>query len=49
MSDKAKSTPGCIRACFDDPDDPDRTALHIERYLNFAISLVEFQFRALRR
>ncbi|HEY0623953.1 IlvD/Edd family dehydratase [Sphingomonas sp.] len=31
------------RAWFDNPDNPDMTALYIERYLNFGISLEELQ------
>ena len=27
------------RAWFDDPDNVDMTALHLERYLNFGLSL----------
>ena len=31
------------RAWFDDPDNPDMTALYIERYLNYGLSLEELQ------
>lgn len=31
------------RAWFDDPDNPDMTALYVERYLNYGISLEELQ------
>jgi dihydroxy-acid dehydratase len=31
------------RAWFDDPDKPDMTALYVERYLNYGISLEELQ------
>src|SRR3990170_7658589 len=31
------------RAWFDDPGNPDMTALYIERYLNYGISLEELQ------
>ncbi|GMM38115.1 hypothetical protein DASC09_054400 [Saccharomycopsis crataegensis] len=42
---KSKQAPGTIRFrsrdWFDDPDHPDSTALHIERYLNWGLSLPE--------
>jgi len=31
------------RAWFDDPDSPDMTALYLERYLNFGLTLAELQ------
>ena len=31
------------RAWFDNPDNPDMTALYVERYMNFGISLEEIQ------
>ena len=31
------------RAWFDDPDNPDMTALYLERYMNFGLSLAELQ------
>ncbi|EQD38718.1 dihydroxy-acid dehydratase, partial [mine drainage metagenome] len=31
------------RAWFDDPADPDMTALHLERYLNYGLTLSELQ------
>jgi dihydroxy-acid dehydratase len=31
------------RAWFDDPDNPDMTALYVERYLNYGLSLEELQ------
>ncbi len=39
-------SPGCrlrSRAWFDDPSNPDMTALYLERYLNFGLSLQELQ------
>jgi dihydroxy-acid dehydratase len=31
------------RAWFDNPDNPDMTALYVERYLNYGLSLEELQ------
>ena len=31
------------RAWFDNPDNPDMTALYLERYLNYGLSLEELQ------
>src|SRR3569833_1144784 len=31
------------RACFDDPRNADMTALHLERYMNFGLTLTELQ------
>ncbi|EQD58306.1 dihydroxy-acid dehydratase, partial [mine drainage metagenome] len=31
------------RAWFDDPHDPGMTALHLERYLNYGLTLAELQ------
>jgi dihydroxy-acid dehydratase len=31
------------RAWFDDPANTDMTALYLERYMNFGLSLAEFQ------
>src|SRR6202008_1918143 len=48
MSDQKKydgKTPQTLRsrAWFDDPANPDMTALYLERYLNFGLSLDELQ------
>ncbi|MFS2110330.1 IlvD/Edd family dehydratase [Sphingomonas sp. Sphisp140] len=40
---EAKRTNLRSRAWFDDPSNPDMTALYVERYLNFGISLEELQ------
>ncbi len=38
-----KDSPLRSRAWFDNPDNPDMTALYIERYLNYGLSLEELQ------
>ncbi|PVX31254.1 IlvD/Edd family dehydratase [Sphingomonas pokkalii] len=38
-----RRTPLRSRAWFDNPDNPDMTALYVERYLNFGLSLEELQ------
>ena len=46
MDDKAAQREGTrlrSRAWFDSPDNPDMTALYIERYLNYGLSLEELQ------
>ncbi|MGN6124296.1 MAG: dihydroxy-acid dehydratase, partial [Sphingomonas oligoaromativorans] len=43
MSDPATARPLRSRAWFDNPDNIDMTALYLERYLNFGLSLEELQ------
>ncbi|EKF18519.1 IlvD/Edd family dehydratase [Nitratireductor pacificus] len=43
MSDSSTKPPLRSRAWFDNPDNPDMTALYIERYLNFGLSQQELQ------
>ena len=44
MSDSPKSAPKLrSRAWFDNPDNIDMTALYLERYLNFGLSLEELR------
>ena len=43
MKSPADSSPLRSRAWFDDPDNADMTALYLERYMNFGLTLQEFQ------
>ncbi len=43
QDDNAASRPLRSRAWFDNPDHPDMTALYVERYLNYGLSLEELQ------
>lgn len=43
MSDKPSATRLRSRAWFDNPDNADMTALYLERYMNFGLSLEELQ------
>lgn len=43
MSDAALPTSLRSRAWFDNPDNPDMTALYLERYLNYGLSIEELQ------
>lgn len=43
MSDSKKTPPLRSRAWFDNPANPNMTALYVERYLNFGLSLEELQ------
>ncbi|WP_048648869.1 IlvD/Edd family dehydratase [Nitratireductor soli] len=43
MSDNTTKPPLRSRAWFDNPDNPDMTALYLERYLNFGLSQRELQ------
>src|SRR5476649_2432102 len=43
MSDKNAKSRLRSRAWFDNPSNPDMTALYLERYMNFGLSLEELQ------
>ena len=45
MTKSKQDTPLRSRAWFDNPANPDMTALYLERYLNYGLSIEELQSR----